>query len=264
MPQGRTFNPGQVPRVEVRDENPTELGYDGGVRWAIQQSMLLAALRAALTRLAGGPSERPGRMESAAQSSLSGPGPGHDVATLLRDVVGKRPGAETALLEVVYGELRSIAGSFFKTQRADHTLQPTALVHEAFLKLMGGGSGSYENRAHFIGVAAKAMRQVLIDHARHKRSAKLGGDLGRMSLSGVVIDENRPEIDALDVHELLDRLTKIDERQARVVELRFFAGLTVPEAALVLGVSDRTVELDWRLARAWLRRELDQAGARPA
>lgn len=238
-----------------------EVMYSGGVRWAIEQWLLRAALRKALAGQHGGPLEPRDAMDGTPQESRGGEGAGPDVAALLEDVVRRRPGAESELLEIVYVELRAIAGSFFKVQNAAHTLQPTALVHEAFLKMMGGGSASYENRAHFIGVAAKAMRQVLIGHARARRAAKRGGDAGRVSLSGIVLSESATEIDALDVHELLERLARIDERQARIVELRFFAGLSVPETALVLGISDRTVELDWRLARAWLRRELSQSGA---
>lgn len=236
--------------------------YHRDVRRIIEQWLMKSALRQALTRPShhGGPSERLRLMDAAHNNNLAGYGAGLDVGALLEDVVRRRPGAEAELLEIVYVELRSIAGSFFKSQRAEHTLQPTALVHEAYLKMMGG-SASYENRAHFIGVAAKAMRQVLIGHARSTRAAKRGGgDLGRVSLSGVVIDEAETEIDAIDVHELLERLAQVDPRQAQIVELRFFAGLTVPEVALVLGVSDRTVELDWRMARAWLRRALALSG----
>lgn len=279
----------RVVRVEALGAcGPSPIGYDEDVRRVVQQAMLRLAIRRAVRpgdpaapdgappvgdRRAGQPEDE----APAGRVGASGRAPGHtdgdpDVALLLESVVAGSPGAETALLEVVYGELRAIAGSFFKRQVMNHTLQPTALVHEAYMKLLGGGraaqgTASFENRAHFVAVAAKAMRQVLIDHARRKRAEKRGGgpngaaDAERVTLSGLALDDADTPVDALDIHEHLNRLAAIDERQARVVELRFFAGLSVPEAAQVLGVSDRTVELDWRMARAWLRRSLSEAGA---
>lgn len=181
-----------------------------------------------------------------------------EVSALLSAVVGGEPGADAELLRVFYSELRAIAGAFFKDQKQGHTLQPTALVHEAFMKLSGGRSASWESRAHFIAVAARAMRQVLIDHARHKRAEKRGGHAERVTLSGLMSDDAPVTLDALDVDRVLHRLAEIDSRQARVVEMRFFADLKTREIAQVLGVSERTVELDWRLARAWLRRALEE------
>lgn len=186
----------------------------------------------------------------------SGGAEARDVTLLLQAMANGSAGAEERLLEVVYAELRAIAGAFFKAQGPEHTLQPTALVHEAFIKLVGNRDTAWEGRSHFIAVAAKAMRHVLIDHARRARALRRGGEAQRVTLSGIFAHERESVIDALDVDSALTRLASVDERQARVVELRFFAGLSVPEVGRVLGVSDRTVELDWRLARAWLRREL--------
>jgi RNA polymerase sigma-70 factor, ECF subfamily len=177
-------------------------------------------------------------------------------AALMSAVVGRAPGSDAELLEVVYKELRAIAGSHMRGLRADQTLQPTALVHEAFIKMVAGRETAWESRAHFIAVAAKAMRQILIDHARAKRAEKRGGDAQRLTLSGVMLSDSDSDYDALDVDAALTKLASVDVRQARIVELRFFAGLKVPEVALVMDVSERTVELDWRMARAWLRREL--------
>jgi len=182
--------------------------------------------------------------------------------TALLDAVSHgRDGSEAALLEVVYDELRAIAGSFFRTERRDHTLEPTALVHEAFVKLVRGPEVSVESRAHFIAIAARAMRRVLIDHARAKRAQKRGENgerYERVTLSAAAMEESAAPLDAIDVNHHLERLAAIDERQARIVEMRFFAGMSPREIALVLGVSVRTVELDWRIARAWLRRELEK------
>lgn len=180
-----------------------------------------------------------------------------------REGAPPRAASESQLLELVYGELRAIAGSFFKAERRDHTLEPTALVHEAFVRLVRSGEGSgvsYESRAHFVAIAARAMRQVLIDHARVKRAQKRGGDSAeRITLAGLGTDSEA--VDAIHVSEQLERLAQIDPRQAQIVEMRFFAGMTTKEIALVLGLSERTVELEWRMARAWLRRELDRESA---
>lgn len=159
----------------------------------------------------------------------------------------------------LYTELRSIAQVCFRDQHSDHTLQPTALVNEALAKMIRSSSSQLESREHFIGIAAKAMRHILIDHARKKRADKRGGDAARITLSGAMIAETAAAYDALDLDEALQKLAEIDERQAKVVELRFFAGLAYEQIGEVIGVSKRTVEIDWRLARAWLRRELGDA-----
>jgi RNA polymerase sigma factor (TIGR02999 family) len=156
----------------------------------------------------------------------------------------------------IYKELRAIADVCFRGQSQGHTLQPTALVNEALAKMIRSDSNQWESKSHFLGVAAKAMRHILIDHARKKRTNKRGGEFGRVTLSGVMISNTREDFDALDVDEALVKLERVDKRQARIVELRFFGGLNTTQIAEVLSVSPRTVELDWRFARAWLRREL--------
>ena len=177
---------------------------------------------------------------------------------LLRLRAGDRSAAES-LLPLVYDELRAIAGAYFRNERADHTLQPTALVHEAYLKLVDQRDADWQNRAHFLAVAAGAIRRILIDHARKHRAAK------RTPPTQISIDlsSDHPEDTAADLEALelaMQRLAALNERQCRVVEMRFYAGMTVEEVAAVLGVSTGTVKGDWRLARAWLQRELEREG----
>lgn len=157
---------------------------------------------------------------------------------------------------VIYNELRTIADVCFRGQNPGHTLQPTALVNEAVAKMIRSETNQWESKSHFLGVAAKAMRHILIDHARKKRTEKRGGVFGRVTLSGIMATDTSEEFDALDVNDALLKLEGIDQRQAKIVELRFFGGLNTSQIAEVLGVSPRTIELDWRFARAWLRREL--------
>jgi RNA polymerase sigma-70 factor (ECF subfamily) len=161
---------------------------------------------------------------------------------------------EQALM--IYKELRAIAEVCFRGQNPEHTLQPTALVNEALAKMIRSESTQWESKSHFLGIAAKAMRHILIDHSRRKRTEKRGGEFGRVTLSGAIISNRNAEYDALDVDEALIKLEQIDMRQAKVVELRFFGGMNTMQIAEIIGVSPRTVELDWRYARAWLRREL--------
>ena len=161
--------------------------------------------------------------------------------------------ARDKLVEVVYARLRAMAAR--QLGQGGRTLQPTALVHEAYLKLFGQEDPSWEGRHHFFGAAARAMRQAAVDHARRRSAQKRGGDRGRLSLSGVDV-EARQEIDILELDEALSKLAGLDERQARIVELRYFAGLETKEVARIIGVSVRTVELDWRTARAWLRAQM--------
>lgn len=164
------------------------------------------------------------------------------------------------MMEVAYRELRAIAASIMRGSNAHHTLQPTALVHEVYLKIVGNRAEPWEGTSHFIAVAARAMRQIVIDRARARHAEKRGGHAKREPLTGVLqIDAAVPDI--VEVHTHLTRLAEIDPRRASVVELRFFGGLSVPEVARVLSVSERTVELDWRSARAWLRQRLEEAGA---
>ena len=156
------------------------------------------------------------------------------------------------LVELVYTELRDLAGGYARGQRAGHTLQPTALVNEAFLKLAHGANPAWNDRAHFLAVAATAMRQVLTDHARARQAAKRGGAWEKVSLSELSLGQEAGEIDLLALDDALLKLKAFDERKHRVVELLFFGGLTVEEVARVLGLSTTTVEGEWRAARAWL------------
>jgi RNA polymerase sigma factor (TIGR02999 family) len=160
------------------------------------------------------------------------------------------------LVDRVDGELRQVARGLMRNERRGHTLQPTALVNEAYLRLVGDSRIDWQNRAHFFGIAAQAMRQILVDHARRKGAAKRGGSWHR-----VTFDEQLPLggpsiVDTLDLVDALERLADLDPRMERVVILRFFAGLTVEEVAHLLGVSPRTVHNDWKVARMWLAREL--------
>lgn len=183
------------------------------------------------------------------------PDPG-EVTALLRQFRASSGDAAAELMPVVYGELRRLARARLRDERANHTLSPTALVHEAYLKLAGGGEPGYKDREHFFAVAATAMRRVLIDHARARRTQKRGGGAALVTL-GVedgATTHHLDEILALD--EALTHLADLDCRQAKVVEYRYFAGLTHGEIADTLDVSVATVERDWRSARAWLRRAL--------
>lgn len=166
-------------------------------------------------------------------------------------------GAFESLLPIVYGEMKRIARSARRRERPGHTLQTTALVHEAFLRLVGQQRARIEDRSHFLSLAAGAMRRILVDHERRRRAAKRGGPVEPVSLVDVDAAA-QPGLtpDLLDLHDALDRLALIDERQARLVELRYFGGLSIPEAGDVLGVSHATLERDWAAARLWLRRQL--------
>lgn len=180
------------------------------------------------------------------------------VTSLLGSLSDNDAGAREALLRLLYSDLRAQASRYFRAQRANHTLQPTALVHEAFMRIAGNANISFEGRSHFLAVAAMAMRNVLADHARRRRAEKRGGaERERVTLTGLGSDDGERMIDALDLDEALAALQREDERQAKIVELRFYGGLSVDEVAHILGVSPRTVDLDWRMARAWLRNRLD-------
>ena len=182
-----------------------------------------------------------------------------EITEVLTRVGRGEKSAAAALLPLVYDELRALAGSYFRRQRPEHTLQPTALVHEAFVKLAGHTNAGWQSRAHFFAVAAKAMRQILADHARRKKAAKRsGGRQNRVTLSGLLTpttDESQVDLIALD--EAMANLAKLSSRQGRIVEMRFLAGLCEDEVAHVLGVTPRTVQRDWRMAKAFLRCELD-------
>jgi RNA polymerase sigma factor (TIGR02999 family) len=165
--------------------------------------------------------------------------------------------ARDRLLPIVYDELRRQAAVYLRRERVGHTLQPTALVHEVYLKLAGPRRVPWRSRAEFFATAAEAMRHILVDHARKRASAKRAGDWTRVTVVEDLAGEKKVELDLLALDEALDRLSALDPRHGRIVELRFFGGLSIPETASVLGVSPATVKRDWSLARAWLHRQLE-------
>jgi RNA polymerase sigma factor (TIGR02999 family) len=160
------------------------------------------------------------------------------------------------LLPLVYDELRALAGAYLARERIGHTLQPTALVHEAYLRLVDQTQVRWRGRVHFLAIGARMMRRVLIDYARRRQRGKRGGDRRRVTLPAVAHQQQLDLEDLLALDDALTRLTELSPRQARVVELRYFSGLGVDETARFLGVAKRTVEGDWTHARAWLKREL--------
>lgn len=160
------------------------------------------------------------------------------------------------VMPLVYDELRAIARRRLRSERVDHTLQPTALVHEAYVRLAEAGEMSVEGKGHFLGLAARAMRQVLVDSARARGAAKRGGAWQRVTLDANQVGVDAESVDILSLHQALERLEKLDPELERLVELRFFAGMTVAEAAEVLAISPRKAAKDWSAVRLWLRREL--------
>jgi RNA polymerase sigma factor (TIGR02999 family) len=177
---------------------------------------------------------------------------------LVRDLAGGNERAADQLLPLVYAELRRLARSYLRQYAPGHTLQPTALVHEAYLRLVAQKGEHYTCRAHFMAVAARAMRQILIDHARRRGAVKRGGCVTHVSLNEQLIPAQSHDVDVLKLEEMLKRLTKLDARKGRVVELRFYGGLTIEDTATVLGIARSTATEDWRVARAWLASELHE------
>jgi RNA polymerase sigma factor (TIGR02999 family) len=165
------------------------------------------------------------------------------------------PAAVQDLFTQVYDELRRVAANALRQERSDHTLQPTALVHEAFLRLAKADSLAVLSRAHVFALAAQAMRRILVDHARTHRAQKRGNGL-RIPIDDIDAPTPAPNVDLLALDRALEALAAIDARQAQIVELRFFGGLTVEEAAEVIGMSPRTVKREWQMSRAWLKREM--------
>lgn len=181
----------------------------------------------------------------------------HHITELLRDWTGGNAAAMDELLPFVYDELRRRAARYLGRERINHTLQPTALVHEAYLKLVDQKAVKWKDRGHFFAVAAQAMRRILVDHAKYKNRSKRGGDLPDVQLDAMVesaIIESKVDIEALD--EALSRLALVDPDQERLVELRFFAGLSLEEAAAVMEISRATAAREWQVAKSWLHREL--------
>ena len=162
------------------------------------------------------------------------------------------PGPSGSEFLDVYAELRTLASLYLRGERESHTLQPTALVHEAFLRLVDQRKVAWTNRAQLLGVAAEMMRRILVNYARERAAAKRGGDVRRVSLSLGELSLRQPEVDVIMLHEALERLQQLDWRKGRVVELKYFGGLTTEEIAGVLEISGATVEREWKFARAWL------------
>ncbi len=180
--------------------------------------------------------------------------PQKDVTILLNAVSAGDENAPEKLLEAVYDDLRRLAAKYMFNERGDHTLQATALVHEAFIRLVDWENVSWQNRAHFFAVAAQVMRKILVDHARSKNAGKRGGQ--KIALDEAVSFAEEKDLNLLALEEALQNLEKLDARQARIVELRFFGGLSIEETAYVLDVSETTVKREWTFAKAWFQREL--------
>jgi len=183
-----------------------------------------------------------------------------DVTQILKAIDCGEAKAAGELLPLVYDELRKLARHRMSGEAADHTLQPTALVHEAYLRLVGKDNPGWQNRAHFFAAAAEAMRRILVDHARRKQADKRGGDLERQPLDSAQLVAPSPGNDIVALDEALGRLKRIEPQAAQVVELKYFAGLSLQEIAQMLGISPRTADRQWAYARAWLHQELRGAG----
>jgi len=186
------------------------------------------------------------------------PQPPENVTQLLVDWSKGDQKALDELMPLVYSELRRLASNYLRRERQNHTLQPTALVNEAYLKLVDQRNMRWQNRAQFYGVAAQLMRRILVDHARQHQAAKRGGsNQQKLSITSVNAIAAAPEVDVLAIHEALEELKQFDPQQERIVELRFFGGLSIEETAEVLSIGHATVERDWKMARAWLRQKLE-------
>jgi RNA polymerase sigma-70 factor (ECF subfamily) len=185
---------------------------------------------------------------------------------LLAAAGGKREGLDE-LVPLVYDDLRRVAAAQMRREAAGHSLQPTALVHEVYLRLIDQRKVEWRSRVHFFGVAAGLMRRILVDHARARLAGKRGGGRQRLTLAGDEAAASPRTIDILALHEALERMAEFNPRQARIVELRYFGGLTIEDAAAVLGISDATLVREWTIAKAWLRAELsgvrDDSGDTP-
>lgn len=179
-----------------------------------------------------------------------------EATRLLVDLRSGNKDAESKLLALLYKELRRLAASYLRWERPDHTLQPTALINEAYLRIIDLAEQNWENRAHFLGVCARIMRRILVDHARQRNAAKRGGKEKPLRLDDAALSAAHRPVEFVALDEALSRLEEFDPRQSRVVELRFFAGMSEEEISHVLGVSVRTIKRDWNVARAWLYSEM--------
>jgi RNA polymerase sigma factor (TIGR02999 family) len=172
--------------------------------------------------------------------------------------------AAERLIPLVYDELRRLARQYLQRERSDHTLQATGLVHEAYLRLVDQSSVTWQNRAHFFGVAAQAMRRILVDHARSHRAEKRGGDREKLEFDEELLPSGERAVDLIALDDALRELERLDSRQSQIVELRFFGGLTNEEIGEALDISPRTIKREWRLAKAWLRRQISEEEANAA
>ena len=188
-------------------------------------------------------------------------GASNPVTELLVRWRGGDKAALDALMPLVYSELRRIANRYLQAERSDHTLQSTALVHEAYVRLTNQQLPQWQNRAHFFAVAAQLMRQILVDHARSHRASKRGGEVYKLALDDAEDQQKPIDIDIVALDDALKSLTAMDAQQGKVVELKFFGGLSNEDTAEVLGISTSTVKRDWTTARAWLFRELNRSEA---
>lgn len=180
------------------------------------------------------------------------------ISKLLDDWGKGNEDAREALIPLVYDELRRIARRRLRAERPDHTLESAALVHEAYFRLLEAEAPSWHDRAHFFGVAAQIMRHILVDHARHRRAAKRGGGGPRLTLDTKIALMPKKEVDLLALDDALNKLASLDPQQSRMIEMKFFGGLSIEETATVLDISPATVKREWATARAWLQREMSK------
>ena len=183
-----------------------------------------------------------------------------DATELLTDLRGGNQRAADQLMPIVYEELHAVAEGYLRRERKSHTLQPTALVHEAYMRLVDQNRVDWQGKTHFRAIAAVAMHRVLVDHARARNREKRGGKWRRVTLYDAFLLAGKGPLDPLALHDALEKMRDIDERQCKVVELRLFGGLSSEETARMLEVSPRTIERDWRMGQAWLRREMSKEG----
>jgi len=181
-----------------------------------------------------------------------------DLTGLLIEWRGGRRGALDELMPLVHAELARLARSYLRRERSDHTLQTSALINEAYLRLVDQDRVQWQSRGHFFGICAQMMRRILVDHARRHKAAKRPSGHPRITYDDQVGPGRAPEVDVLDLHEALKKLAEIDSRQSRVVELRYFGGLTIEETAVALEVAPSTIKREWATAKAWLHRELSR------
>lgn len=182
----------------------------------------------------------------------------HEVTRILQALKEGKPEASEKLLPLVYDELRRLASGYMRRERPDHTLQATELVHEAYLRIIDQTQVDWKDRAHFFGIASRLMRQILVDHARARKAEKRGGGMTRLALDEATSFANKTDVDLIALDDALKTLSTFDEQQCKVVEMRFFGGLTIEETSEALGISPSTVKREWDLAKAWLRREIVQ------